>query len=326
MMGPDRVILRLPGAVPTRVLAATRISDAIAEAVLQDGRSGTILSVHASAVNIRWGDRLLILAHESVGGLPNGVLLASPPPLDRIGLTEGMLVRIDGGNLALPEASLVVGLAGAVWWSPSLPPIRVRSPRSRAARAQRALQVAAAAAPRVGFGPLIAALAGGESLSPSLASTAAARTLAIVGALADETPDRAITAALPLIGLGPGATPSGDDLLVGLAAGLAISGHPLARPFAAGVASMARGRTTALAESFLLHAGDLEFAERVQRVAVALVGEAHGEMRSAINATLAWGASSGADLLVGLLVGVQADSASLARRLRESSDRGAAAA
>ena len=45
--------------------------------------------------------------------------------------------------------------------------------------------------------------------------------------------ERAVSAAYPLIGLGPGATPSGDDLLVGLAAGLAVTDHPLAGAFAA---------------------------------------------------------------------------------------------
>lgn len=320
------MILGLPRAVPTRVLTATRISAAIAEAVLQEGRWGTILSVHRSAANIRWGDRLLVVAHESVGGLPGGVLLASPTGLDRIGLAAGMVVRADGANLVVPEASLAVSLTAALRWSPRLPATRHISPGLRAARAERALQVAATAAPRMGFGPLLASLDGGRSLGASLSSTAAARTLAIVEGLASEVPDRAITAALPLIGLGPGATPSGDDLLVGMAAGLAIGHHPLARPFAAGVASLARGRTTAVAEALLWHAGELEFAERVQRAALAVVGDDQGEMRSAINASLAWGASSGADLLVGLLIGVQSDSEGIARRLRQSMDSGAAAA
>ena len=119
--------------------------------------------------------------------------------------------------------------------------------------------------------------------------------------------ERAVAAAHPLIGLGPGATPSGDDLLVGLAAGLAATDHPMARSFAAGVARQAAGMTTSVAESYLFHAGRLEFSERVH---VGGAGGAHRpgarSWRAAVNAALAWGASSGADLMVGLLVGIEA--------------------
>ena len=299
-----------------RRIAATRISLAIADYMHVPGRAGTIESIHRSAVNVRWHDHLLTLAHESVGGLPNGVLVGSPLGLDRIGLAAEMAVHADGANLLVPAASLGVSLTGATSWSPAMPVLRGLPRTLRAARAECALRVAALQAPPIGLGPLLGGLAGRTTAGSSLVSTAAARLVGIVEALRDGIPNRAVAAAFPLIGLGPGATPSGDDLLVGLAAGLAVIDHPLARPFAAGVALGAAGRTTSLAETFLAHAGRLEFAERVHRAAVAAVGSDEPEMRAGISAALAWGASSGADLLVGLLIGIQVDAPGIAWRLR----------
>jgi hypothetical protein len=149
----------------------------------------------------------------------------------------------------------------------------------------------------------------------------------VLDALERGRPERAVSAAFPLIGLGPGATPSGDDLLVGLAAGLAVTDHPLAGAFAAGVARDAAGLTTSVAESYLLHAGRLEFSERVHAAALAILDGPEAELRGAVNAALTWGATSGMDLLVGLLVGIQAGVAPrLVERLRACAGEGEVAA
>jgi hypothetical protein len=138
--------------------------------------------------------------------------------------------------------------------------------------------------------------------------------------------ERAVAAAHPLVGLGPGATPSGDDLLVGLVAGLATTDHPMAGSFGAGIARLAAGMTTSLAESYLFHAGRLEFSERVHAAGLAILTGPEREMRAAVNGALAWGASSGTDLLVGLLVGMEAGAPRLAARLRAcATDRTVAA-
>ena len=104
--------------------------------------------------------------------------------------------------------------------------------------------------------------------------------------------------------------------ITGLAAGLATTDHPVARSFAAGVARDAARITTSVAENYLYHAGRLEFSERVHAAALAVLTGPEQELRAAVNAALAWGASSGADLLVGMLVGIEAGEPQLAARLR----------
>jgi hypothetical protein len=316
MKGPEPMTQTAAGAFPSRRFAATRISQAIESDLRVSRRTGTVHGVHRSAVNIRWGDALLTVAHESTGGLPNGILVDPPIALDQIGISLGMPVQCDGIALRVTGASMVVFLAGAASWSPTMPVVRGMSIAGRVERADRALRLAAAEAPVVGLGPLLAGIVDDRASVGSL-GRAAARSLAeVLQALAEGRDDRATSAALPLIGLGPGATPSGDDLLVGLAAGLAVTDHPLARAFAAGVAQVATGLTTSVAESYLFHAGRLEFSERVHAASLAVLSGPEADLRNAMTAALAWGASSGADLLVGLLVGVQASAPGLAARLR----------
>jgi hypothetical protein len=304
------------GAFPLRRFAATRISQGIEGDLRDPGRAGTIEGVHRSAVNIRWGERLLTLAHDTMGGLPNGILIDPPLALDQIGIAAGMPIQCDGIALRVPGAPLVVFLARAGSWSPTMPVVRGMSLAEQTGRAEQALGLAAAYAPRIGLGPLLVGIVDQRTNVGSL-GRAAARSLAeVLLALDDEASERAVSAALPLIGLGPGATPSGDDLLVGLAAGLAVTNHPLARAFASGVAVEAAGLTTSVAESYLFHAGRLEFSERVHEAALAVLDGPEAHLRSAMTAALAWGASSGADLLVGLLVGIQASAPGLADRLQ----------
>jgi hypothetical protein len=314
-------------AFPLRRFAATRISQAIESDVRVPGWEGTVEGVHRSAANVRWRTGLLTVAHESMGGLPNGIGVDPPIALDEVGIVPGMRVESDGAALRVPGASVAIFLAGAASWSPTMPVLRGLAARIRIDRGERALGLAADQAPRVGLGPLIAGLADHGTSVGSL-GRAAARSLAeVLQALKQGRPERAVSAAFPLIGLGPGATPSGDDLLVGLAAGLAVTDHPLAGAFAAGVAHDAAGLTTAVAESYLLHAGRLEFSERVHRAALAILDGPEAELRGAVSAALAWGATSGVDLLVGLLVGIQAGVAPrLVERLQACAGEGEVAA
>jgi len=315
------------GVSPVRRLRAIRISLAIRDELLVPGLLGTVAGVHRAAINVRRGGRMVTIAHEAVGGLPNGLSVDTPRPLDRLGVRPGMALSTDGSTLSVPAASLQITISAATGWSPAMPALRILSTDRRWARAAIALKAAAAIAPQLGLGPLLCGLAGTRCASSSgLVPTAGEAMADLIDALQAGLPDRAVQHAAPLVGLGPGATPSGDDLLVGLSAGLAATGHPAAGPFARGLALLATGRTTSLAESFLWHAGRGEFAERVQRTAAEVLTGEPAALRAAVDHALAWGASSGADLLVGLLVGIGSDDPALPARLRAAVHGAAAAA
>jgi hypothetical protein len=326
MMAPEPMTQAAADAFPLRRFAATQISRAIEDDLRALDVEGAVEAVHRSALNIRWGPRLLTVAHPSMGGLPNGILVEPPIGLDQIGIAPGMGAVCDGSTLRVPGAGMVVFLSGAARWSPSMAAYGGLTMAGRTERAERTLSLAASDAPWLGLGPLLLGLVDPRQPVGSL-GRAAARSLGdVVEALGDSTAEAAVAAAFPLIGLGPGATPSGDDLLVGLSAGLAATGHPLARSFASGVARDAVGLTTSVAESYLFHAGRLEFSERVHAAALAILKGRLAELPGAVTAALAWGASSGADLLVGLLVGIEAADDGLAQRLRAcASERDAVA-
>ena len=312
-------------AAPMRRLRAIRISQAIRDDLLIPGQLGTVASVHRSAINVRRGDRMLTVALDSVGGLPNGLSVASPMPLDQLGLCPGMTVR-SHGSLSVPAAAVMIDLASAGSWSPTMANLAQTSARERSGYVAGTIALAAADVGGMGLGPLITLLDGTPTRFPSrLIQTAAGALADVVEGLQSGEVRRAVEPASSLVGLGPGATPSGDDLLVGLSAGLLAICHPTARPFARQVADAAAGRTTALAETFLWHAGRGEFAERVQRTAGAVLSGDEPRMRQAVRDELAWGASSGADLLGGMLIGIIVDDPDLPIRLRVASLVAAAA-
>ena len=301
-----------------RHLSATRISLPIRDALVARPVSGRVLSVHRSAVNLAFDRRWVTIAHASLGGLPMGIALDGSIPLDRLGITPAMHAEASGERVTI-DGRLVISLAGALTWSPHLPSFSLRPADVRWPRTLAALDMAEPMAPPIGFGPLLRTLRGGmPTRTDPLGARAAATLGSILKALtAGDTPQAAQIAA-GLIGLGPGATPSGDDLLVGLLAGLAAAGHSDAPELARRISARAIGRTTVLAEAFLVHAGNLEFSERVHELAAALMGEGTGRLDGAVRASCAWGASSGTDLLVGMLVGIGADVPAMAVRLADA--------
>ncbi len=279
---------------------------------------GRIESVHAAAINIRFGSLLATIARESVGGLPMGILVSGEQRLDHLGAVRGMAARVHGSDLVVPDAGLLITLYGAATWSPVMPILPIEPIARRTGRTAAVLRLAVAIAPRAGLAPLLAVMAGDTAAARGTLAEQAGPVLAgVLGLLQREETALAAHRAQSLIGLGPGATPSGDDLLVGLLAGMAATRHPQASSLAWRVAIRAPGRTTALSEQFLADAGRLRFSERVHNIATAVLAGRPAELGAAIDATLAWGASSGADLLVGLLIGIDADRAALGRSLRD---------
>jgi hypothetical protein len=111
---------------------------------------------------------------------------------------------------------------------------------------------------------------------------------------------------LGLLGLGPGLTPAGDDLLAGLLVGLAARPE-LRDPLAAAVARHAPARTTWLSAELLRLAAAGLAATAVVAVADALAG--HGDddaLPRALPALLAVGHTSGPALARGLLLAARA--------------------
>jgi hypothetical protein len=124
---------------------------------------------------------------------------------------------------------------------------------------------------------------------------------ALVAATRRADRSAAEAAAVSLVGLGAGLTPSGDDVLVGFTAALTAARNRFAPPIARAIAD-GGARTTLVARTYLYHAARGEYAERVHDLIAAV---ASGDA-SRIARGMSWGATSGADLVLGILLGARA--------------------
>jgi hypothetical protein len=102
-----------------------------------------------------------------------------------------------------------------------------------------------------------------------------------------------------LVGAGPGTTPTGDDIIVGTLAGLRAASRPEHAATLGRQLSPMLGATTTTAAHYLAAAIDGRFGEHVHEFIAAL--SAGAPTNATIELASRWGATSGVDLLVGLV-------------------------
>ncbi|TDC03215.1 DUF2877 domain-containing protein [Nonomuraea longispora] len=211
--------------------------------------------------------------------LPNSVLLAGPLPR----VTVGDDASVGDRSIELGPLSLTVRR----WWDPAPPlgPVDLTSLAYAAAR-------------------LI------DPPEPGLTGNAAVGMLA--GGCAEGRLLRTVTAAEQLMGLGPGLTPSGDDVLAGLLVTLRRLGAAagveravwLAGWLGATVTFDARSRTTPLSATLLHCAAAGAASPEVTGVLRGLAGTQ--PLEPALRRLHRLGHTSGSDLAQGVAIGVHA--------------------
>ena len=117
-------------------------------------------------------------------------------------------------------------------------------------------------------------------------------------------------AAQDLAGLGPGLTPSGDDVLAGTLLAVAVLGPAHAQGFRDSILASVRGRTTRISEAYLEAAAAGEAGEAWHRLLAILRADgaagAADDLRAAVQCILAFGETSGADMLAGFSLAMTA--------------------
>ncbi len=304
---------------PTRTHTATSMSDAVPPRIARHAHRNAepaIHSVYRSVVNVSIGADLLSVASPATGGLPNGILVDLGRDFRAFGLLPGMPVVTSEVGLDVPDIGLHIDLSGATRWSP-----RLRRPDGgtdqAAGRWRRRSNAAwAIARHRGATGGLGAILRDDPPDRDDLGFVRRARWVTDELRVALLAGDRqaAVDATHGLIGLGPGLTPSGDDLVSGIEAGLHSLGSPTAG-FLGGALSNVDDRTTAVAATLLRHAANGEFAERIHASLGCFLADDGEALPAAIDQAVAWGATSGTDSLLGMLVGLDIASAAHGRRV-----------
>ena len=274
--------------------------------------TGTVHSVHSRACNIAVNGSLITLVAPELADGPTTLVLDDDRIDDArprtsfehdIDLRRCFMAgeRVSCHNKRIEARAVDIDLTAAVRWRPDPRPA-IGDPARIAANLHAA---AARLAARLGRN---ASILQREGLAACTRLERACR---------DCDVDAALTGAMRLVGWGEGLTPAGDDFLVGLLAGLdALAGSPLATGsearraflvrFADGVGALT-GRTTALAAHHLRLAATGHFGADLHRLRNALLSSQDvARVEQLADDALAVGATSGSDLVAGLLAGVSA--------------------
>jgi hypothetical protein len=206
-------------------------------------------------------------------------------------LAPGLPVRVTADAVWLGD-DVRVDVRGAVTVDVQLPATAPMPPVPR-------LVAMALARSRGGLLPAVAGvLRIGPAPADPLAQLAAPRLLRLARATAHADAAGCRSAAISLLGLGPGLTPAGDDVLVGWAAALWASGaanRRLVRRVRSGLLAAAAERTTDLSRAFLAAA----LAGAVGEPLRGVIGRPDP---AAVTGLLDVGATSGADCIAGYLL------------------------
>ncbi|WP_223587912.1 DUF2877 domain-containing protein [Neobacillus bataviensis] len=135
------------------------------------------------------------------------------------------------------------------------------------------------------------------------------RTKSLLNDLAMNRIDLAIKHAVSLVGLGPGLTPSGDDFLTGLFITFHMAHSPLFehRSFCEKVTKKAKPLTNDISYSALKQASIGKVRESIISLVNSLLIGNEDDLILSLNKVLNIGSSSGTDLALGLVCGLEAN-------------------
>jgi len=280
----------------TPALASTGIADLLRGPL----RPASVISIFPTAIYLR-AEPLLYPDRKAADPLarrPSGVVAILTSDASRLPLgailhrpaSHRPLISSRGPLKAfLGEGRITVGpltVRASGWWDP-----RPRLPSNAPALLPEGMRELRSAVSERLHSPI-------RDVPPELCSQLGA----LRAALRRNDVTAALRAAQRMIGLGPGLTPAGDDLLCGLLAGLSLLGHSQATRIGAGILALAPGRTTDLSLALLRHATlgqvNSELGTAIQ--ALAVTGRLHG----ALSRLFAVGHTSGIALGMGLSAAV----------------------
>ncbi len=301
---------------PAHRFAVTLVGG-VARRVLGPGRAGRVLAVFRRSFYFEdEAGGLACLGHPRIGAGPLNGLVDMPEPWEwaAAGLRPGDHAEVRGSALCI-DGKVSITLRDSVPWRPQPPPVDW----TRADLAKGLELLAAEArrrAPAEGLGRLIPYLAGGRSEAPATAPNTLILTSAwpAMRQLSDwlrQPPPAGIGSVSPaavargLLGLGPGLTPSGDDLIGGALIALrALGADAAARGLAQCALQLAPERTGRISRAHLAAAAEGEAAAALHETLAAVLGGdtaglgAHLDDIGAIGHCSGWDALAGATIVL----------------------------
>jgi hypothetical protein len=280
--------------------------------ILKDGAIGEVHSTFERAFNVLISGELVGITRRDV---PNGPfnIITDIEPRDsmRSIVDKGERIRINGDLLSF-EKGLKISLDGAEIWRPMQ---GIKNPIDiELVKRNLSLVKEIASRRNDGFGQLVRQIenmVSGKQFNDSQLNQVSRLGLphikSLVSAVRSEDLELVRLSAKSLVGLGPGLSPSGDDLLAGFMAGLrwtvnSFNGNADHVDEINRTIVHVAECTTMLGEQFLTRAADGEVNEAVEGLLVAILAGKIEEVRTATEKVLAIGETSGVDSIVGILL------------------------
>lgn len=204
-------------------------------------------------------------------------------------------LRIDGG--------IEVGLHAAAVWDAALRPWPEEHVRTLHGHVRTLQKLLDTDAPEGG----LSRAATRENVATTALETVAAPAMAdLAQGLQRRDVHLVGRAAGALAGLGPGLTPSGDDVLAGCLLTFAVLRTDDSHGMRQAIVSAVRDRTTRLSRAYIEAAARAEASEAWHRLVDALAANDTGRIAGAARGVMAFGETSGSDMLAGFVLAVNA--------------------
>jgi hypothetical protein len=280
----------------------------LGEAVPAENFDAVIHSAFTSAVNMRLltQDRLITVLISDRYKLPQGIHL-TPKDIPLQALESGRRVSRRGGILRFGASLLSIDLRGVPVWKCGVAGLMMEMDSPSAQQAWSTAWDLLNHGQRQSKSDIIADELFHLQAGSVLGQRISRPVMQLVASADAFDAGRSIQAAESMIGLGPGVTPSGDDILIGFLAGLwSLAGrhakrHAFLRTFGEGILQIAH-RTNEISRTYLYHAARGQFASTLSTL-VETIGNG-GDVEPAVQDAMHVGHSSGMDSVTGLLAGL----------------------
>lgn len=271
------------------------------QALAESSFNGRVHSLFSRVVNIECETgRLFTLAGSGLDDAPNTAIV-DIAELDACGIALNDPVVVRKGGLCVGD-SVIVDWTSAAIWHASLPQYE-NADGSLENRLDWVQSYLSRNGPKGGFvDPDPSGIAFALQISVALQQ----RSGALLEALEQGQMAAARQHAEAMIGLGPGLTPAGDDFLVGLFAVLNMRDSPCYGWLAGGkdVLPRAAQSTNAISLAALTAAAGGQVRQSISGLIETLIEGTPTRLPKALDRVLAIGSTSGADLVAGILSGL----------------------
>jgi hypothetical protein len=271
---------------------------------LLSAREGTVAAAFERGLLLEFDTGLVCLLGRSMSPGPLNALLTSD--IDRPAPVVGTRVRVAADFIHIIGWASLSFTAACMWQTPAWRP--PAAPATVAARINTLCHEAADRVPTDGIAGLVL---GQHSCSLPLAKRAATGIAALTSFLRRSFPLAFLAqgereAVAGLLGLGPGLTPSGDDLLAGALTALAATGEQVHRD-ALGrlVLDRASELTSPYSAALLAAAAEGDASALWHGILTCLLGPCECDTDSLLDAVDGIGHTSGWDMLAGAIIALQ---------------------